>query len=229
MFPALDTARARCLAGAFILILAACGEGSDVDTSTRQQTSPLPAPVVRGEMSLEETLATRQSVREFTDEPLTDAEISQLLWAAQGITRGGRGRTSPSAGGLYPLELYLVTAEGVSHYRPDGHALDSLTLQDLRVPLHHVALGQEAVRDAPAVFVVTAVFERTAVKYLGRAERYVHLEAGHAAHGLLLQAVALDLGGVPIGAFADDRVQQVLGLPDDHEPLYLIPVGHPAP
>ena len=178
---------ARCLAGALLLSLTACTGGCDVDTTTIGAIVPLPEPASHGTISLEETLATRRSVRKYTTRSLTDAEISQLLWAAQGITRSGRGRTAPSAGGLYPLELYVVTAEGVFHYRPNHHELVRLADADIRIPLYRAALSQEAVRDAPAVFVVTTVFERTAVKYGDRAARYVHLEAGHAAQGLLLQ------------------------------------------
>ncbi len=226
--PALQLRGVKWLTFVVVLSLAACTGGGDMDTTAPRETVRLPEPISSGEMSLEETLATRRSVRQYTSQPLTDVEISQLLWAAQGITREGRGRTAPSAGGLYPLEIYLVTARGVSHYRPESHDLEVMSSEDVRVPLFRVALSQEAVRDAPAVFVVTAVFQRTAVKYGDRAVRYVHLEAGHAAQDLLLEAVALGLGGVPIGAFDDGGVQGVLGLPQDHEPLYIIPVGHPV-
>lgn len=189
----------------------------------------LPAPRTDGPMSLERALAERRSVRDFTDERLTLEELAQLLWAAQGITADWGGRTAPSAGALYPLEVYAVTPGGLYHYLPDGHRADVLRADDLRRPLAAAALGQAAVAVAPAVLVIAAVFRRTEVKYGERAERYVHLEAGHAAQNVLLQAVALGLGGVPIGAFSDREVQRVLGLPADHEPLYLIPVGHPAP
>ncbi len=189
----------------------------------------LPAPRTDGPMSLERALAERRSVRDFTDERLTLEELAQLLWAAQGITADWGGRTAPSAGALYPLEVYAVTPGGLYHYLPDGHRADVLRADDLRRPLAAAALGQSAVAEAPAVLVIAAVFRRTEVKYGERAERYVHLEAGHAAQNVLLQAVALGLGGVPIGAFSDREVQRVLGLPADHEPLYLIPVGHPAP
>ena len=189
----------------------------------------LPAPRTLGSASLEETLAARRSAREFSDEPLTLEQISQLLWSAQGITVDWGGRTAPSAGALYPLEVYVVTADGSFHYLPDGHRLRVMSRGDLRAPLAEAALDQSAVSEAPAVFVITAVYARTAGKYGDRAERYVHLEAGHACQNLLLQAVALGLGAVPIGAFSDAEVQSVLGLPADQEPLYLIPVGHPVP
>jgi SagB-type dehydrogenase family enzyme len=154
--------------------------------------------------------------------------LGQLLWAIQGIS-GERGfRTAPSAGALYPLEVYVATEEGLFQYQPEGHQLLPLDQDDVRTALYQAALRQEAVRQAPAVFVVTAIYERTAQKYgAERSPRYVHLEAGHAAQNLLLQAVALGLGAVPIGAFEDKRVQEVLAIPEDHQPLYLIPVGHP--
>jgi SagB-type dehydrogenase family enzyme len=120
-----------------------------------------------------------------------------------------------------------MTAEGVFHYLPEGHQLSVQSRDDVRRALYEAALSQEAVREAPAVFVVAAVYERTAEKYgTERSPRYVHLEAGHATQNLLLEAVALGLGAVPIGAFHDQEVQEVIGLPTDHEPLYLIPVGH---
>lgn len=192
------------------------------------QTIELPEPILQGRLTLEEALSKRRSVREFTEDPLTLEEIGQLLWAAQGVTHPDGYRTAPSAGALYPLEIYVVTAEGVHYYDPQGHLLSLHQPGDLRAALHTVALRQEPVLKAPAVFVITAVYERTEKKYgKERSPLYVHLEAGHAAQNLLLQAVALDLGGVPIGAFIDDKVKGVLSLPDDHQPFYLIPVGHP--
>jgi SagB-type dehydrogenase family enzyme len=187
----------------------------------------LPAPRLDGEMSLEEAIATRRSVREFTEETLSWGEISQLLWAAQGITDPRGLRAAPSAGALYPLELYVAVAEAVYRYLPTGHALQVLWQEDLRRELWQAGLRQGALQEAPAIFVVTGVYERTEAKYGERAERYVKLEAGHAAQNILLQAVALELGAVPIGAFYDDQVQAALALPLDHQPLYLIPVGHP--
>lgn len=187
----------------------------------------LPSPRAEGPLSLEEALSKRRSVRTYADRPLTTEEVGQLLWAAQGINRPEGYRTAPSAGALYPLEMYLVDAEGVWHYHPQGHELALWREGDHRPRLCPAALEQEAVCRAPAVFVITAVFARTAGKYGERAPRYVWLEAGHAAQNLLLQAVALNLGAVPIGAFYDDQVQAALELPPDHEPLYLIPVGEP--
>ena len=229
--------------------LAACGQSGATVTPSRATATPagatatlagatatfaggspsaiaLPAPALAGGTSLEEALVRRRSVREFEDIPLTPSELGQLLWAAQGITHDRGFRTAPSAGALYPLELYVVTAEGVFHYEPQAHRLRTVSHGDARPALCEAALSQVPVRQAPAVFVVTAVRERTAVKYgAERSPRYVHLEAGHAAQNLLLQAVVLGLGAVPIGAFYDEAVQAALGVPPDQEPLYLIPVG----
>lgn len=211
------------------LVLGVCllGSAEVLPAAAPGQEMDLPEPELEGGLSLEEALAGRRSVREFTGEALTLEEISQLFWAAQGITTDWGGRTAPSAGALYPLELYVATEEGLYHYVPQGHKLAVESKKDLREALWKAGLQQRALREAPAVFVVTGVYERTRQKYGDRAVRYVRLEAGHACQNLLLQAVALDLGAVPIGAFYDGRVQEALALPEDHRPLYLVPVGHP--
>jgi len=179
-------------------------------------------------MTLTEGLRTRRSIRQFGPDLLTADQIAQLCWAAQGVTERRLGfRTAPSAGATYPLELYVVTADGVDHYDPVANTLDDHLAGDVRRELMAAALGQPCVGRAPAVFVFATVIERTADRYGQRAGRYVWMEVGHAAQNLLLQAVALDLGGVPVGAFDDDAVAQCLSLPDDHAPAYLIPVGRP--
>jgi len=186
----------------------------------------LPEPLLHGGMSLEETLAKRESTRNFSSKPLTPSEISQVLWAAQGSTRSWGGRATPSAGALYPLELYLVLREGLFHYMPRTHQLIGVSDQNLIDDLSSAALGQECVRGSPAIVVIAAVYERMERKYGRRGERYVKIEAGHAAQNIHLQAVSLGLGSVPVGAFNDDQVRKVLSLPANHEPLYLIPLGH---
>jgi len=209
-----------------VLVPGGCGRPAEA-MPTPSQGIPLPAPRLEGGMSLNEALALRRSVRSYTDRLLTWEEISQLLWAAQGVTAPSGFRTAPSAGALYPLEVYLALPEGWYHYLPQGHRLERLGQEDLREALRVAGLGQGALGDAPAVFVIAAVVARTEGKYGERAERYVHLEAGHAAQNLLLQATALGLGAVSIGAFHDDRVREALRLPASHTPLYLIPVGEP--
>lgn len=200
-------------------------DGSDSGGAVVIGRIDLPPPEVTGGGSLAEALAERRSVRDYRPGPLDPTEISQLVWAAQGVTSSAGLRTAPSAGALYPLELYVVTDSGRYHYDPHRHQLEVLANEDVRVDLARAALSQNAVEDAAAVFVLAGVYARTEQKYGDRAERYVKLEAGHAAQNLLLQAVSLGLGAVPIGAFHDDQVREVLDLPDDHEPLYLIPVG----
>lgn len=218
----------HCGVWAFALIMAVGGL-SEMAKTDKKRPEPLPEPRLAGPISVEEAVAERRSVRSFADEPLTRQEISQLCWAGQGITDAKRGlRASPSAGALYPIELYVLTAEEVAHYVPKGHRLELHQPGDLRPALRWAALDQEAITDAPACVVITAVVERTARKYGERAERYCFMEAGHVAQNVFLQAAALGLAGVPIGAFEDDRVAAMLKLPKDHRPLYLLPLGHPS-
>lgn len=187
----------------------------------------LPDPKYRGTLTLEESLAHRRSERSFKNAGLTNEQIGQLLWAAQGITEQTWGfRTAPSAGSTYPLEIYLVKKDGVYHYLPLTHSLEQLKDIDCRPSLTRASLGQNFIGEAPIVIVIAADFERTEAKYGARAQRYVHLEAGHAAENVLLQAVALGLAAVPVGSFWDDVVKAVLDLPYVHDPLYLIPVGY---
>jgi SagB-type dehydrogenase family enzyme len=196
--------------------------------------SVLPTPRHDSQTSVEEALLKRRSVRSYSDAPLTLAEVSQLLWAAQGITDPARGfRTAPSAGALYPLEVYLVAGNvegltsGVYKYEPAAHGLRSVISGDQQTELYHAALGQSAVKDAPAIMVLSAVYERTTGKYGERGIRYVHMEAGHAAQNVLLEAVALGLGGVGMGAFDDDAVRTVTGMSPAEQPLYIITLGKP--
>lgn len=198
------------------------------ETTNVVATRTLPKPRLRSDVSLEEAIARRESVREFAPRLLRREEMSQLLWAAQGLTREWGARSAPSAGALYPLELYVATPEGLFHYLPEGHRLDLLSEDDPRGGLALAALGQEAVEKAAAVFVITAVHARSAVKYGARGDRFVTLEAGHVAQNLLLQAVALGLAAVPIGAFENDEVWAVLELPRKRRPLYLVAVGNPG-
>jgi len=188
----------------------------------------LPDPLKDGEMSLEAAFQRRRTVREFSEESLAMEVISQLLWSAQGLTHDGYRRTAPSAGATYPLELYLVNGDGIFQYVTSDHTL-LLTIEgDRRRDLHDASLEQEFILEAPATLVFTAVFARTEQRYGStRSPRYIHMEVGHAAQNVLLQAAALNLGAVPIGAFEDERVSQVMNLPADHVPLYMISIGHP--
>lgn len=196
-------------------------------------TIPLPPPLRAGSLAFEEVLRARRSVRKFLGEAVPLYEIAQLLWAAQGITSDQGFRTAPSAGATYPLELTLVAgrvadlAPGVYRYRPAAHDLVRLTEADRRADLADAAYLQESVEGAAAILVISAVVERTWLRYGERARRYVYMEAGHTAQNVQLQATALGLGTVPVGSFRDDDVATLLGLSAEEAPLYLIPVGRP--
>ncbi len=192
----------------------------------------LPEPEYNSETSLENALRQRRSVREYKNEALTLTDVSQLLWAAQGITETRRGfRTAPSAGALYPLEVYVAIGnvkdvpKGVYVYNPHQHTMSRIKNEDVRSELSDAALGQKCVEEGSMVIVLAAVYERTMQKYGDRGIRYVHMEEGHAAQNIYLQAVSLDLGTVCVGAFRDNKVQKILSMQDNEEPLCIMPVG----
>ncbi len=192
-------------------------------------TISLPQPDLTGPVSVEEAMAKRRSVRSYDKRPLKQKEIAHLLWAAQGVTASWGGRTAPSAGALYPLEVYIAVngveglPAGVYSYEPKGHRLRQIRSGDVRDALSQAALGQRCVRDAPAIIVISAVYERTTRKYGPRGRRYVYMEVGYASQNVYLQCEALGLGTVAVGAFDDDKVKRILG--EDPEPLLLMPVG----
>lgn len=201
------------------------------------ETLELPEPSSEGELSVEEAINERRSVRNYKEEPLDLKDVSQLMWAAQGITDSAKNyRTAPSAGATYPLEVYLVVgSDGVNGleagaylYQPNPHQLEKVLSDNLQPSLREAALGQGPVSDAPVNIIITAVYERTKRRYGARGERYVHMEAGHAGQNLYLQAESLGLGMVVIGAFDDNQVKKVLELPEQHDPLYVIPIGYPS-
>ncbi len=191
----------------------------------------LPRPAYTSGVSIEKALLNRRSVRDYTDEPLSLEEVSQLLWAAQGITDPRGFRTAPSAGALYPLEVYLVAGKvtglpaGIYKYQPQGHAVVKIADGDKRVEISEAALGQASLKNGAVVMVLCAVYERTAKKYGERAERYAHIEVGCASQNIYLQSASLNLGTVFIGAFYDDKLKEVLNMADDERPLCLMPVG----
>ncbi|HEU0031905.1 MAG TPA: SagB/ThcOx family dehydrogenase [Kofleriaceae bacterium] len=198
-----------------------CEVPSSQATPTRQQ---LPEPMLDKGPSLWNVLAMRRSARVFGSRALSEVEVGQLMWAAQGTTDGHR--TAPSAGALYPLTIRMFDARGIWRYVPGEHALVHESPIDHRTELSLAALGQTYIRSAPVTFVITAETAITANKYGPRsAERFVAIEAGHVAQNVLLAATALDLAAVPVGAFRDDAMRKVLALPDQVSPLYLIAIG----
>ncbi len=214
---------------------AICGGAVRMASAQAMDVVTLPQPLTESHYPVERALRQRRSLRDFAATALTLKEVSQLLWAAQGVTSPQGLRTTPSAGALYPLETYFVAgnvsglAPGIYRYLPRAHRLVRVSQGDKRANLAAAALGQPSISKAPGVVVLTAVERRTTGKYGPRGIAYLEREAGHAAQNLLLQATALGLGGVPIGAFVDARVAAILGLPADARPLYLIPVGRPGP
>ena len=194
---------------------------------------PAPSRDTPDGVSVEAALAARRSHRAYQSTPLILSEAGQLLWAAQGVSYQENRRTAPSAGALYPLEVYLVAGSvqgldpGVYHYKPEEHTLTRMLVGDKRGALSQASLDQDVLRDAPAIIALAAVFERTTVKYGERGLQYVHNEVGAAAQNVYLQAEALGLGTVFVGAFHDDPVREVLQLPAPQEPLALLPIGHP--
>jgi SagB-type dehydrogenase family enzyme len=201
-------------------------------------TISLPPPAAPGGMSLWEVLKKRRSSRDYTDDPLATDELSRLLWAACGATRTYGGhllRTAPSAGALYPIETYVGVrsvagiAEGLYHYEVKDHALGLLRKGGVSAELAEAALGQSMVKSAGVVFLWTAVFGRSEVKYLERAYRYVYLDAAHIAGNLLLAATALGLSACPIAALYDNEINEILGVDGDEESiLYMASVGKAA-
>ena len=191
----------------------------------------LPEPRYDSNVSVEEAILQRRSERDYTSQALTLQEVSQLLWAAQGITDPRGYRAAPSAGATYPLEIYVVVgnvegvAKGIYRYEPEAHQLLKVVSGEQRGALAQAALNQQFIAQAPVNFVITAIYERTTQRYGERGIRYVHMEAGHAAQNVYLQAVALNLGTVVVGAFHDNQVKEILNLAEDEEPLYIMPVG----
>jgi len=202
---------------------------ADERTQGKGGVMKLPKPRFSSPTSVEQVLAERRSIRKYSKDSLSLEEVSQLLWAGQGETADWGGRTAPSAGALYPLEIYLVAGEvqgldaGLYHYDPERHVVAQKTKGDLRQKVTEASLHQDEITKAPATIIISAVYERTMVKYGERGIRYVHMEVGSAAENVYLQAEALSLGTVFIGAFDDDQVKHALGI--EEEPLAIMPVG----
>ncbi len=195
----------------------------------------LPPPALPQRFSLWEAMRTRRSVREFGGNPVSPDQLAGLLWSAQGITARVQGyglRPAPSAGALYPLELYIAAhnvssiAPGLYHYAVEAHQLEQLAQGDFRLKVARAALDQEVAYDANAVFIWTAIFERSTWKYKQRAYRYVYLDAGHSAQNVALAAVALGLGSCQIAAIYDDEANELLGVDGISEStIYMTAVG----
>ena len=223
---------ALALAGAAVVLLSGCTSASESPSGS--EPPPWRHDTVRflgtadalDQSELLDAMSRRGSVRDLSAEPLDDTELAALLWSAQGVSTPSGARTVPSAGALYPLEMYVVTPDEVLHYVPSTASVE------VRYDSRASELVSAAVRGTPAaeayaLVVITGVPDRITGKYAERGIRYMWMEAGHAAQNLLLAAAALGLGAVTIGAFDDAGMSQALGLSDAETPLYLIPVGKP--
>jgi len=197
-------------------------------------SSTLPKPKTKGRMSVEEAIWRRRSVRRYLRKPITLDELSQVLWAAQGITDPqGAGRAAPSPGAKYALELYVFTRKGgvmelpagVYHYEPATHSITRVKEGDHTLALQSAAREQEQVGQAAAIIAGTAVFEKATVKYGERGIQYVMQESGSAAENIYLESTALGLGTVMMGAFDDDQVSRLIGVKESGNPLFLMPLG----
>lgn len=197
----------------------------------------LPSPSQKGSVSVEEAISRRRSVRKYRAEPLSLPQLSQVLWAAQGITDArDERRAAPSAGATYPLEVFVFAGRqgvdgleaGIYHYNVDRHSLSLHQGGDLRAELAAAALDQGCIARAPASIVICAIYPRTSFRYGNRGERYVHMEVGHVGQNIHLQAEALGLATVAIGAFEDEQVRKALRIEKQIKPLYIMPVGKPG-
>ncbi len=231
------------IVGAVCLVYSQTKEGSNSNRS--ENTIQLPEPDLSGKITVEKALRERRSVRDYSTEALSLAELSQLLWAAQGITKAieeppsywrgekwmGGLRTAPSAGGTYPIELYIAIGnvtnvpQGLYKYDPLIHAIEKILDGDQRKNISEAALNQGSIQKGAAVLAICANVKRTAFKYGERADMYVKIEVGAVGQNICLQSVALNLGTVFIGAFHDEKVKAALHLPVDEIPLGIMPVG----
>lgn len=215
---------------AFLYLVIAAGflnVSNTFASEVKNMPIPLPKVTINKDFSLDHAIAKRRSTRSFLDIPLTKQQISQLLWAGQGITdKRNFLRAAPSAGALYPIQLYIIKNDGIWLYSPHKHSLKNILDKDSRKLLSKYCLNQSAVKDAAADIVIVADYGVVAKKYGDRAVRYTHLEVGHVAQNILLEAVALGLSAVPIGAFIDSDIQRLMNLSRKQNPLYVISIGY---
>ena len=193
------------------------------------KTVKLPAPQTAGSVSLEEAISRRRSIRTYSSKTLTKEQISQLLWAGQGITDAENGfRTAPSAGAIYPFRLYIVSAEGLFRYDPGDHSLELIREGDMRALAASAAFGQDFLAAAALTVVITVSYGAIQEHYGVRGKSYADMEAGHIAQNIHLQAEAMGLGSVPVGAFSAKDIRESLGIDGKYEPVYLVCAGYRA-
>ncbi len=197
----------------------------------KERYIPLPQPDKKGKVSIEEVLSKRRSIRNYLNEPIKLSEITQLLWAAQGITANDGRRASPSAGATYPIEIYLANGsviglnKGLYKYIPEKHSLQLIYEKDLFFEICKSTYQIELLKRSAGLFIITAIPEKTTSVYAERGFRYIYMEAGHIGENIALQGVSLGIGTVMIGAFDDHKLSEILKLNKGEIPLYIIPIG----
>ncbi|MCP4748247.1 MAG: SagB/ThcOx family dehydrogenase [Desulfobacteraceae bacterium] len=197
----------------------------------------LPPPEYEGTVSVEAAIKQRRTVRAFDSRALNLNQLSQLLWAASGVTQdGGFKRAAPSAGALYPMDVYVVAGQtgveqieaGIYHYQVGGHLLSPVSQGDMRQSVARASLSQMWMAGSPIIIVISAEYGRVTVKYGKRGIRYAMIEAGHIGQNIFLQAQTLGLEAAIVGAYDDKKLIDVMNIPSAHEPLLLMPVGYKA-
>lgn len=202
------------------------------NSSSTMGNIQLPNPKKQSQTSVEKAIANRRSVRDYKQEPLTLTDISQLLWAAQGITDPDAGkRAAPSAGALYPMEVYVAVQNaegldpGIYHYLPPSHELEEISGEEVASELSQAALGQKHIAEAPVNLIIAGDPSVVTSKYGERGIQYTHMEAGHVAQNVYLQAESLNLGTVTVGALQEEKIRQILDISSEYTPYYIMPVG----
>ncbi|NVL90203.1 MAG: SagB/ThcOx family dehydrogenase [Desulfobacterales bacterium] len=200
----------------------------------KEKSMKLPIPMLDGDVSLERAIKQRRTIRSFVDKPLTVGQLSQILWAAQGITDDrGLKRAAPSGGALYPIDIYAVMgkngvrelAPGIYHYDPIHHSIQKIAGTDAREDVAVASLRQMWMATAPVILVLTAEYRRITIKYGERGKRYAMIETGHIGQNIFLQCQAIGLSAGIVGAFYDKEVTRAINSQKNHEPLIIMPVG----
>jgi SagB-type dehydrogenase family enzyme len=224
-------AAACCLSIVFISFIS--NHSSAAETTKRvkytgARTIQLPAPTISGTVNLEEAIGKRRSVRQFADKPINFVQMGQLAWAGQGVTdKESNLRAAPSAGALYPIDLYFVTYDGTFVYHPENHSLVQTQQGDNRKKLSAAADNQQAVAEASCDIVIAGSVKKLSAKYGSKASRFMLLEAGHISENILLEAAAMGLASLPVGDFEIKNVARACELTSDQEPLLIVSIGFP--
>ncbi|TYB31682.1 MAG: SagB/ThcOx family dehydrogenase [Candidatus Mcinerneyibacterium aminivorans] len=212
------------------LLLIVCGFFL-LDLNAENLQIKLPEPIKKSNVSIEKALENRRSIRSYSSMPVNLEELSQLLWAAQGVTNRKGFRTAPSAGALYPLKLYVVVEnvknleKGIYMYKPEGHKLIKIKSNTNIEKIYKGALNQQSIKDASVNIIFGADFSVTDKKYRKRGKQYVYQETGHAAQNIYLQSESLNIGTVVVGAFYEEQIKKAAGMGDNETPICIMPAG----